>query len=210
MLVFLDLTNNYLRNISAISSLINLEVLLLGDNMISSIDPSTMKDLTKLRHLDLSFNQLDRQSLSVFPKSLTHLYLQISDITTLNYKDLYYPSLEVFNIERNDLTSINGPALVLAMPKLKMVRVGGNKLQRDDLLDLLDFFKRHNISFRDEADEASCWYREGEIIEGVCLASLPPPRTVFRDILFSLGVIAMAGAMVLALRWVFRAMNESK
>lgn len=209
-LVFLDLTNNYLRNISAIKSLVNLEVLFLADNFISSIDPSTMKDLTKLRYLDLRYNDLSKLSLNVFPKSLTHLSLQRSNIADLDYKDLYYPALEVFNIERNQLTSIDGPALILAMPKLKMARIGGNMLEKGDLLELLDLFQRHNISVRNEADEASCWYHEEEAIGGVCLAKLPPPRSVFRDILFSLAVILVATAMVVAVRWVFRAMNDKK
>lgn len=209
-LVYLDLTNNYLRNISAIKSLINLEVLFLADNFISSIDPSTMKDLTKLRYLDLRYNGLSKLSLNVFPKSLTHLSLQRGNIADLDLKYLYYPALEVFNIERNDLTSIDGAALILAMPKLKMVLVGGNKFDKSHLLELLDLFQRHNISVRNEADEASCWYDEEEAIGGICLAKLPPPRSVFSDILFSLAVILVAIAMAVTVRWVFRAMNDKK
>lgn len=209
-LVYLDLTNNYLRNISAIKSLINLEVLFLADNFISSIDPSTMKDLTKLRYLDLHYNGLSKLLLNVFPKSLTHLSLQRANIADLDLKYLYYPALEMFNIERNDLTSIDGAALILAMPKLKMVLVGGNRFDKSHLLELLDLFQRHNISIRNEADEASCWYDEEEAIGGVCLAKLPPPRSVFRDILFSLAVILVAIAMAVTVRWVFRAMNDKK
>lgn len=145
-LVFLDLTANHLQDISAVQNLINLQALRLSTNIISTIDPKTMQSLTKLRYLDLSFNYLRKLSFNIFPKSLTHLSLQSSRIPTLYYEDLYYPSLEMFDIARNGLTSIDGPALVLAMPKLKLLRIGKNSLETDDLDKLLMFCKHQNIT----------------------------------------------------------------
>lgn len=160
--VYLELTGNMLKDVGSVGGLVNLEVLLLGDNMIKSIDPATFANLGRLRYLCLRYNYLGRIPLSIFPKSLTHLDLFASEITTLNYGELYYPNVEMLNIESNSLTSIDGSALLLAMPKLKMVRIGWNFLDEDDdeLQQTIQLFRRHNISLRSEADDGASGYSD--------------------------------------------------
>lgn len=206
-LQYLDLTNNYLSKIANIASLINLEVLRLGDNLISSINPSTFENLTKLRHLDLSYNDLRQISTAIFPQSLIHLNLYKNHITSLNYANLNYPSLEVLNLERNQLARIDGPSLILAMPSLKQARIAGNPIETYDLQQTLLLFQRHNITFRNEADEATCWSGE-QIHEGVCVVQPKPPRTVLKDVVMSLAVVLVAIALVATLRWVILAMGR--
>lgn len=206
-LVYLDLNNNYLRNISSIEAFVNLEVLLLSDNFIYSVDSSIFKNLTKLRHLDLSFNAISQTSIAILPQSLVHLNLYSNFISSLDFTTLNYHSLEVLNIERNKLTVIDAPSLIQALPKLKTARIGGNPLQKDDLQQLLVLFQRANISVRGEADEVACWYGE-DIHEGVCIAPSKPPRTVFGDIVMSVTVVLVAVALVATLRWVFLAMGR--
>lgn len=206
-IVYLELTGNMLKDIGSVGVLVHLEVLLLGDNMLKSIDLGTFENLNKLRYLCLRYNYLSRISLKIFPKSLTHLDLYASDITSLNYGELYYPNVEMLNVEGNSLTSIDGSALLLAMPKLKMVRVGWNSLDEDDdeLQQTIQLFRRHNISLRSEADDGAC---ENVGIEGVCFGEPRPPRSALPDILMSLVVILEAIALVGMLRWVFLAMNR--
>ncbi|XP_039430509.1 uncharacterized protein LOC120413656 [Culex pipiens pallens] len=205
--VYLELTGNMLEDVGSVGGLVNLEVLLLGDNMIKSIDTATFANLSRLRYLCLSYNYLSRISLSIFPKSLTHLDLFGCEITSLNYGELYYPNVEMLNIEGNLLTSIDGSALLLAMPKLKMVRIGRNFWDEDDdeLEQTIQLFRRHNISLRIEADDDAC---ENVGIEGVCFVEPSPPRTELPDILMSLVVILVAIALAGMLRWVFLAMNR--
>lgn len=207
--VYLDLSNNYVRDISNASSLVNLEVLLLSDNYIKSIDPITMQNLTKLRILDLSFNYLTKVSMNIYPKSLTHLNLFKSKIESLNYAHLYYPSMEVLNIEQNKLTSFDASALMLAMPKLKMVRVGWNLFDQEELQQALYQLQRHNISIRGEGDEAACAFNE-QIVEGVCIAEPDPPRGVMWEIMLTLWVILIVLVLGVLLRWGFLRMQGSK
>lgn len=205
-LVYLDLSYNYLRNIANVSALINLEVLLLGENYINSIEPTTFQNLTKLRILNLGNNYLTKVALNIYPKSLTELNLFSCKIKSLNYRHLYYPSMEVLNIEQNKLTSIDGSALLLAMPKLKTIRIGWNLFEREELQEALEQFQRHNISIRDEADEAACYFNE-QVVQGVCITDHEPPRGVMREILMTVVVIVVAIALGATLRWGFVSMK---
>ncbi|EDS29874.1 conserved hypothetical protein [Culex quinquefasciatus] len=186
--------------------LVNLEVLLLQNNHIEHFDHSTMQNLTKLRHLDLTHNFLTQFSTQVFPKSLTYLSLNSNEIKLFNYDDLYFPPLVTLNLERNDLLSIDAPALILAMPKLKMVRFGGNPIDPNEFRLAVQQFRKHNVSVNDEADEVACLYKE-EVVEGVCVR-LAPPRNVIREILLSLVVVLVAIAMVVTVWWVFVTINK--
>ncbi|KAL1377836.1 hypothetical protein pipiens_000577, partial [Culex pipiens pipiens] len=111
-------------------------------------------------------------STQVFPKSLTYLSLYSNEIKLLNYGDLYFPSLETLNLERNDLPSIDASAMMLAMPKLKVVRIGGNPIDPNEFRLAVQQFRKHNVSVNDEADEAACLYKE-QVVEGVCVKLAP-------------------------------------
>ncbi|XP_038116628.1 uncharacterized protein LOC6053554 [Culex quinquefasciatus] len=206
LLTYLHLGNNWLSNIANLSVLVNLEVLLLQNNHIEHIDHSTMQNLTKLRHLDLTHNFLTQFSTQVFPKSLTYLSLNSNEIKLLNYDGLYFPPLLTLNLERNDLPSIDASALILAMPKLKMVRFGGNPIDPNEFRLAVQQFRKHNVSVNGEADEVACLYKE-EVVEGVCVR-LAPPRNVIREILLSLVVVLVVIAMVVTVWWVFVTINK--
>ncbi|KAL9703242.1 hypothetical protein quinque_006760 [Culex quinquefasciatus] len=163
-------------------------------------------NLTKLRHLDLTHNFLTQFSTQVFPKSLTYLSLNSNEIKLLNYDGLYFPPLLTLNLERNDLPSIDASALILAMPKLKMVRFGGNPIDPNEFRLAVQQFRKHNVSVNGEADEVACLYKE-EVVEGVCVR-LAPPRNVIREILLSLVVVLVVIAMVVTVWWVFVTINK--
>ncbi|XP_052564323.1 uncharacterized protein LOC128093006 isoform X2 [Culex pipiens pallens] len=116
--------------------------------------------------------------------------------------------MEVLNIEQNKLTSIDGSALMLAMPKLKMIRIGWNLFEREELQEAFEQFRRHNISIRDEADEVACYFNE-QVVEGVCIADHEPPRGLMREILMTVVVIVVAIALGATLRWGFISMKAS-
>uniref|UniRef100_A0A1Q3FRZ8 Putative leucine-rich repeat protein n=2 Tax=Culex tarsalis TaxID=7177 RepID=A0A1Q3FRZ8_CULTA len=200
--VYLDLSSNYLRDIANVSGLVNLEVLILSYNHISSIDATTMQNLTKLRILDLSHNFLLMVPMNIFPKSLTHLNLFACYIQSLNYDHLYYPSMEVLIVERNKLTSIDSTALMRAMPKLRKVRLGWNLFDLEELQEALQQFRQHNVSFRDEADEAACAFAQ-RVVEGVCIRGPAPPRSFLREIQLSLVVLVIGVALGVSIRWVY-------
>ena len=106
-LKLLDLDDNQILDISALSGLTNLITLFLGDNQISDI--SALSDLTNLASLSLSNNQISDISLLSGLTNLSALYLddnQISDISALS--DLTnLASLSLSNNQISDISALS-------------------------------------------------------------------------------------------------------
>ncbi|EDS37163.1 conserved hypothetical protein [Culex quinquefasciatus] len=208
-LVYLDLSQNWLRQLpNGIGKLVNLEVLNLGSNSLDTIPPNTLTRLTKLRIVNLFFNNLHQLSTELFPTSLTHLDLYYNNLAQLEYANLHFPALETLNLERNHLRQIDASALILAMPALKIVGISGNSIGEDQLRTALGVFRRRNITFRNDADEEACFHDENTV-EGVCLpGSSAEPMGVAQAVVFTVMVVMVGVVFVLVTRWVLRAMNK--
>lgn len=207
VLSFLDFGRNDISNVTNITVFINLETLFLDGNRLETIEANTFRNLTKLKVLNLNYNQIHKLVAESFPPSLTYLGLYSNELETLNYNALQLPSLEVVNVQRNYLNTINATRLLLGLPKLKMFRLEHNQFPIEVLLPLLDILKQHNISYRDEAEEISCYY-DAEEIEGVCMHSHYISQGWFKAVVLSALTVIVAIGFVLIVRWVFIAMNK--
>lgn len=206
-LVYLDLESNYLSNLTNISGLVNLETLYLQSNRIEALEKDHLKPLTKLKILNLNFNQIYSFSGRGLPHSLTDLGLSTNSLTTLNYSDLYMPSLEMLNIESNELQTIDVSALMLALPKLRTIRLSENSMRKDTLLPILQEFDRHNVSYKNEGYDPGCNYQHTNI-EGICVMSEYVGQGWFKSTALSILTVLIAVVFVLTVRWVYIAMNK--
>lgn len=208
MMTYLDLSRNSIGNLTNITALVKLEVLYFHNNHIVTLEPNVLSKLTKLKILDLDYNNIHHLSGEFFPSSVTHLRLYYNEIKELQYSDLSLPSLELLNLERNKLSSFDASALILAMPKLKQVGLGGNHFGKEELLKALEVFKRHNISYVQEGDEVSCYYSD-EIIEGVCVnRNVIGASGWTKAVLLTMLTLLIGIIFVLVVRWVFIAMHK--
>ena len=126
-LVYLDLSNNTIRNLKVIDDMQELEELYLNNNVVT--DLSSLASLTKLRILDVSYNSLKSIDPVRTVTALTNLnfsHNEISDVQTLTSLaalielDASYnaltdvtaisscTALEVLNISNNTITDISG------------------------------------------------------------------------------------------------------
>lgn len=207
LLSYLDLGQNAISNLTNITAFVNLETIYLYNNRIEALELNVFKNFTKLKVVNLNYNRIAAISGDHFPPSLTYLGLYYNELNTLNYTALQLPSLEVLNIERNSLSSIDVGRLLLGLPKLQLLRLGHNHLSQDDLQSVLEVLKQHNVNYRDEFAELSCYY-DSEEIEGVCMHRQVIGRGWFKAVVLSLLTIVIAIVFVLLVRWVFITMNK--
>lgn len=207
ILSFLDLGRNRISNLTNITVFINLETLYLESNILVTVELNTFRKLTKLKFLNLNYNQISKLSGDHFPPSLIYLGLYFNEFKTLNYSALQLPSLEVLNIQRNQLTTIDAARLLLGLPKIKMIRLGHNEFPNEVVLSALEVLKQHNVSYRDEGEEVSCYYGAEEI-EGVCMNIQYLGQSWFKAIVLSALTVIIAIVFILLVRWVFIAMNK--
>lgn len=207
VLSFLDLGRNRISNLTNLTVFINLETVYLESNSLETVELNTFRKLTKLKILNLNYNQISQLSGDHFPLSLTYLGLYFNELKTINYSALQLPLLEILNIQRNHLTTIDTARLLLGLPKLKMVRLGHNEFSKEVLLSALEVLKQHNVSYRDEAEELSCYY-DSEEIEGVCMNIQYMSQSWLKAIVLSVLTVIMAIVFILLVRWVFIAMNK--
>ncbi|XP_053695716.1 uncharacterized protein LOC128743211 [Sabethes cyaneus] len=206
----LDLSGNSIFNLTNISRLINLESLYLASNRIQTIDKRVFAPLIKLKYLSLNQNKLVQLSLSTIPPSLTSLWLYYNEIRVISFdSSKSFPSLKAFNVEKNNLESLNISALIQAMPRLQIVRFGNNKLDRSSVLAMVDILRRHNISysFANEGDTVvdHCYYGH---VEGVCLQEQMMERGWPKAAILSLLTAGTASVFVWIVWRVFVAMNK--
>lgn len=209
-LVYLDLSENWMRQLpTGIERLVNLEVLNLGSNSIADIPRNTLTKLTKLWYVNLCYSNLHRFSMDQFPPSISHLELYLNNLDHLNYTELHFPAMEVLNLERNQLKQIDTSALIWTMPRLRMIRIGGNRLDEQELWDAVRVLRSHNISYRNDADDTACYYDE-KIVDGVCLpeSMYRKPMGTGQAVLFTVMVVMVGVVFVLVTRWVLREMKK--
>ncbi|XP_058824785.1 leucine-rich repeat-containing G-protein coupled receptor 4-like [Topomyia yanbarensis] len=206
-LTFLDLSSNALSNLTNISSLVNLESLYLSNNEIQTLEPDVFKQLTQLKVLELNQNKITSVPENALPRSLSSLGLFRNQIRELKYNHISLPSLEVFNIESNHLETFDAAALLLAMPKLRIVRFGGNKFDHGVLRTAIVTLQRYNISYRNDFDDSSCYY-DRELVDGVCMRDQYWENGWAKATGLSILAILVAVLFVLVSRWIFIAMNR--
>lgn len=206
-LSYLDLGQNSISSLINISAFVNLETIYLYNNRIEALELNVFKNFAKLKMLNLNYNQVTALSGDYFPPSLTYLGLYYNDMKTLNYSALQLPSLETLNIERNYLSTLDVARLLLGLPKLRMLRLGHNQLSHETVLSALELLRQHNVSFRDESEEVSCYF-DSEEIEGVCMERQPIGSGWPKAVVLSILTILVATLFVLVVRWVFIAMNK--
>lgn len=126
-LVYLDLSNNTIRNLKVIDDMQELEELYLNNNVVT--DLSSLASLTKLRILDVSYNSLKSVDPIHTVTGLTYLNIahnevssiqNLATLTALVELDVSYNGLadvsaigsctaiEVLNISNNSITDISG------------------------------------------------------------------------------------------------------
>ena len=126
-LVYLDLSNNTIRNLKVIDDMQELEELYLNNNVVT--DLSSLASLTKLRILDVSYNSLKSVDPIHTVTGLTYLNIahnevssiqNLATLTALVELDASYNGLadvsaigscvaiEVLNISNNSITDISG------------------------------------------------------------------------------------------------------
>lgn len=206
-LSYVDLGDNHISNLTNITTFVNLETIYLYNNRIEAVELNVFRNMTKLKFLSLNYNQISKLSGDYFPPTLTYLGLYFNELKTLNYSALRIPSLEILNLERNSLSTIDTSRLILGLPKLKMLRLHHNEFTHEELLDAIDVLKQHNISYRDVAEVVSCYY-DAEEIEGVCLERQYMSRDWSKAIVLSIVTVMMAVAFIFLVRWVFIEMSK--
>ncbi|XP_055611830.1 uncharacterized protein LOC129758350 [Uranotaenia lowii] len=207
VLQYLDLSSNYISNITNVSILVNLVHLNLISNGIDSLEEHPFKPLVKLEVLFLNYNSIATFQSEDFPPSLVYISLFANDITKINYTGLSFPVLERLNLERNDLSSLDIPKILEAMPKLNTFLIGVNDLGHSDLRRVIEQLKHHNITYVSSMDEASCYHSEVEI-DGVCATPELMGAGWLKSVLLSLVTLGMLALIILCTWWVLRQMSR--
>ncbi|XP_055611832.1 leucine-rich repeat neuronal protein 1-like [Uranotaenia lowii] len=206
-IIYLDLSRNAIVDIKNVSNMVNLETLVLVSNQILNLDDNPLVNLKKLKHLYLNHNELTSISGEHFPNSLITLGLYSNHIKTIR-GDLELPSLESLNLEHNMLSEINPSKMVESMPKVYEILIHSNRFPHDKVPEYAKAFKRLNITVSSDADDASCYYNNVEI-EGICVQEgNDSGRSWFKATLLTVLTIVLGIVFVLALVWIYRAMNE--
>ena len=103
-LIYLDLSNNAIRNLEPLSSLLNLRTLKMGHNALTSLE--VLRNLTGLAELDVSYNALTTLAPLSDCHGLTSLVANNNQISTLEGIN-QLTGLTVLNVNKNALTDVN-------------------------------------------------------------------------------------------------------
>ncbi|XP_039546089.1 LOW QUALITY PROTEIN: uncharacterized protein LOC120492058 [Pimephales promelas] len=108
-LIILNLTGNALESVDEFATLLNLKILYLGENRISSLSglPNIAKNLTTL---DLEFNRLK----------------DLSDVYTILWE---FPLIEQIFLQGNKFSSCYNQRLIVASDKLQLLHLGLSTMQ---------------------------------------------------------------------------------
>ncbi len=140
-LVWLDISDNQISDISALKNLINLRNLDIDDNQVSDI--SALKDMTRLTVLDIDDNDISDMSPLKNLTNLTVLDLhnnQISDVSPL--RDMIH--LTDLDLDDNDITDVSP---LKDMIYLTVLDLDGNKIS--DISPLNDMIHLTDLDLHD-------------------------------------------------------------
>ncbi|XP_052890724.1 uncharacterized protein LOC128298949 [Anopheles moucheti] len=130
---YLDLRNNELVQIDSLSTLVNLETLILHANRISVLDGSTLSGFTKLTGLDLGGNMLEEISASHLPASLEWLILRRNMLSgSVDFEGAHLPALKVLDIQHNYCNELDVSVLLKVAPNLDGIMLDGNFITSQD------------------------------------------------------------------------------
>ena len=133
---FLDASNTRISDLTGISSLRNLEVLLLNNNGINNLEPGIFNGLTNLEMLTLNNNQINKLELGTFA-GLTNL-----EMLTLNNNHLNHLELGAFNdlanlatlwLDSNEISQLE-PEIFTDLTSLAELDLGNNQIDNLDSL----------------------------------------------------------------------------
>ena len=165
-LVYLDLVNNKITDLSFVKNLLKLRMLCIGNNKVTDI--SALSSLAELEFLDIYANAIP---------DLT----PITGLTKLT-------NLNCARIGLTDVTTLSG------MKQLKMLWMMNNKITKDDLAKITEALPECTINVRGSNPLAADWqkapiYHEFEIAAGLALpdptatpeASVSPEASITPD-----------------------------
>ncbi|XP_067141549.1 protein toll-like [Centruroides vittatus] len=111
----------------------NLRILLLDHNELTTLSDGFFKDLTALKHLDLSFNKFSTLSMEVFNlRALIRLNLQFNNIENFDnssfIKSNMFNYIQNLNLSNNCLSSRSANNFLKLCQDLKMIDISYNSL----------------------------------------------------------------------------------
>ncbi|XP_037530760.1 leucine-rich repeat-containing protein 52-like [Nematolebias whitei] len=152
----LILSNNRIGTLPALqlNYLSDLVYLDCSNNSLTDISESTFGNLRKLAYLDLSFNTLLQIEDRTFGPLASLVMLRLTDNPSLGdiHSDAFTENvaLQVLDVSRNNLTSLNISSLI-ALPALRSLGLSGNPWSCDcDTEDLCLWVQIESYKFQDE------------------------------------------------------------
>lgn len=131
-LKILSLSNNSLRNIDNITSLlVNLEVLDVSFNTVGKLNIATFSKLKKLTKLDLEHTRISNLDFGTFAsqKELKTLDISYNELNRVNWDTFspYLTKLEELFVDGNNLTEIEGTGYIIHnFPQLRILGISNN------------------------------------------------------------------------------------
>ena len=158
----LQLSGNDIREMPPdIVNLQHLIVLKLDGNMLKAL-PMQLQDLCNLQVLDVSNNKLSQIEMGVLPPSLLQANFsrnRLSSLPTVDWSSAL-PKLELFYLQKNQLKSIEGSAMLslLSIANLRILDLGGNQFSESDGLHLQrSLFHRIRANLLLESESGGCF-----------------------------------------------------
>uniref|UniRef100_A0A182J573 Leucine rich immune protein (Coil-less) n=1 Tax=Anopheles atroparvus TaxID=41427 RepID=A0A182J573_ANOAO len=146
---YLDLQLNIMGDIRNLSTLVNLETLILSRNRLSSITKQVFQRMTNLTTLDISMNRILEISFSMLPPRLEIVLVHLNGLHSVDFSDANLPALEVLTLSYGFLSDLNTTALLAAAPKLKEIMLLHNEFGLEKEMNISAALKAAGISHDD-------------------------------------------------------------
>lgn len=152
----LDLGSNKLASIkeTSFTGLINLQTLILNSNQLTSIKPTTFIPFkNSLQYLDLSYNELTQIPIEL--SNVNHLTVldlsnnQIQSITQHTFTENVLKTLEILNLESNQIKTVQFPAFkslnFLSLNHNQVTQLNGSLFKNMNLQSIKDLKVKYNL-----------------------------------------------------------------
>ncbi|XP_044763632.1 protein artichoke-like [Coccinella septempunctata] len=142
-----------------------LETLNLGENHLDEIPYNFLKWFPFLKTLKINNNKLSYLRPGTFSNLNNLEVLDLSNNEIVNFdvrRLLPLESLSILNISSNKIEQIDYFSLVLHLPTLKSIRMDGNSLFCENLIEMLSYLKINDVQVEDGECEGSAH------IKGIC------------------------------------------